>query len=96
MQYNPTTSSHRIASRQLSPALTQKPDVRIKAMWDCGPLRRWSTSKTTLTPMGYAKGGFVGAYVCWRCRTPCDGLYLVREGPGEELKWLCGPCKSRI
>lgn len=72
--------------------LTQKPEGGLKAMWGCGPLRRWSASKSTLTPMGYAEGGFVGSYACGQCRKPCDGVYFVRE----EQKWLCGPCKSKV
>ncbi len=70
---------------------TQKLVVSVKVMWNSGPLRRWSTSKTSLTPMGYAEGGFVGSYVCAGCRKPCDGVYLVRE----EQRWLCGPCRSK-
>ncbi len=72
--------------------LTPRPEVNVKPMWEGGPLGRWSASKTTLTPMRYAKGGFVGSYVCAGCREPCDGVYLVRE----EQKWLCGPCKSKL
>lgn len=64
----------------------------IRAMWEGGPLRQWSASKTTLTPMGYAEGGFVGSYVCGQCLATSSGVYLVRE----EQKWLCGPCKSKI
>ena len=61
-------------------------------MWERGPLRHWSATKTTLTPMGYAEGGFVGSYVCAGCRKPCGGVYLVRE----EQRWLCGQCKSKV
>ena len=69
-----------------------KSEASIRTMWEGGPLRRWSASKTTLTTMGDAGGGFVGSYVCAGCRTPCDGVYLVRE----EQKWLCGRCKSKV
>ena len=72
--------------------LTQKPEVSVKAMWEGGPLRRWSATKANLTPMGHAEDGFVGSYVCAECRQPCDGVYFVRE----EQRWLCGPCKSRV
>jgi len=74
----------------------QKPEVTVKTMWNNGPLRRWSAPKTTLTPMGYGGGGFVGSYVCSKCLNPCDGVYLIRGRPREELKWLCGPCKSKV
>jgi hypothetical protein len=81
-------------NRQPRPAtrLTQKPEVSEKTMWKHGPVRRWSLSKTTFTPMGYAEGGFVGSYVCAGCWEPCDGLYLARE----EQKWLCGPCQKTV
>ena len=65
---------------------------RVRAMWQGGPLRQWSAFKTTLTPMSYAEGGFVGSYVCGQCLATCSGVYLVRE----EQKWLCRPCKSKI
>ena len=42
--------------------------------------------------MTYAKGGYVGSYVCGQCLTTCDGVYFV----GKEQKWLCGPCKSKV
>ncbi len=64
----------------------------VRQMWDGGPYRRWSPIKTTLTPVGYAKGGFVGSYVCGGCWEPCDGVYRAREEQG----WLCGPCKERV
>jgi hypothetical protein len=63
-----------------------------RAMCEGGPLCLWSPSKTTLTPMGYAQGGFVGCYVCGSCLETSSGVYLVRE----EQKWLCGPCKSKV
>ncbi len=66
--------------------------VAVKRMWDGGPFRRWSATKTTHTPMGYAMGGFVGSYVCGECYEPCDGVYLVRE----EQNWLCGACKEAV
>lgn len=69
---------------------TEIPEVITKSMWNGGPFRRWSLSKTTVTPIR-AKSGFVGSYVCAWCLTPCDGVYLARE----EQKWLCGPCKSK-
>jgi hypothetical protein len=62
----------------------------IRAMWEGGPLRQWSSSKTTLTPTGYAEGGFAGSYVCGQCLATSSGVYRVRE----EQKWLCAPCKS--
>ena len=61
-------------------------------MWQGGPLRQWSAFKTTLTPMSYAEGGFVGSYVCGQCLASSSGVYLVRE----EQKWLCGRCKSKV
>jgi hypothetical protein len=69
-----------------------KSGASIRAMWEGGPRRLWSPSKTTLTPMGYAEGGFVGSYVCGQCLATSSGVYRVRE----EQKWLCGPCKSKI
>jgi hypothetical protein len=71
--------------------IAHAPNVQVKVMWKGGPLRRWSASKTTLAPLGFSDGGFVGSYVCAECSTPCEGVYYVRE----VLKWLCGPCKSK-
>lgn len=65
--------------------------VEIKRMWPGGPLRRRTSKRTSLTPIGYADGGFVGSYVCDGCRRPGDGLYCAREG----YRWLCGACRSR-
>ena len=64
----------------------------IRAMWEGGPLRQWSASKTTLTPMGYAESGFVGSYICGQCLATSSGVYFVRE----DQKWLCAPCKCKI
>jgi len=64
----------------------------IRAMWQGGPFRRWSPSKTTQTTIGYARGGFVGSYVCSGCWKPSDGVYHAKE----DQKWLCGPCRKRV
>ena len=63
----------------------------IRQMWDFGPLRRWSPTKTTQTPLGYSVG-FVGSYICERCSEPCDGVYRLRE----PKKWVCGDCKRTV
>jgi hypothetical protein len=63
----------------------------IRQMWQSGPLRRWSRTKTTQTPLGYFEG-FVGSYVCARCSEPCEGVYRLRE----PKKWVCGPCKRKL
>lgn len=61
-------------------------------MWSGGPFRHWSATKSSLAPMGYATGGFVGSYVCGLCKRSCEGVYLVRE----EHSWLCGGCKRVV
>ena len=90
-----------LSSTQPQSALARRPTLLIttkhsttsvRAMWGTGPLRRWSPSKTTYTPMSHAEGGFVGSYICAGCWELFDGLYLVRE----EQKWLCGPCKRKV
>lgn len=61
----------------------------IRQMWQGGPLRNWSESKTALTPIRHVEG-FVGSYACSSCRKTCNGVYRVRE----DFSWLCGPCKE--
>ena len=63
----------------------------VRQMWDGGPLRRWSPTKTPQTPMGYSTG-FVGSYVCGQCLESCEGVYRLREPE----KWVCGACKRKI
>jgi hypothetical protein len=65
---------------------SRQPEVR--QMWESGPLRRWSPTKTTQTPLGYSEG-FVGSYVCAQCSEPSEGVYRLRE----PKKWVCGLCK---
>lgn len=76
-------------TKELRAAFTDN-SVTLRQMWSGGPLRRWSDQKTTLTPLGYGQGGFVGSYVCQGCSEPCDGVYRARE----EQRWLCGGCKE--
>ena len=63
--------------------------AQVIRMWEGGPLRYWSLSKTSKTPSTYAQGCFAGSYVCDRCLESCDGVYALRE----EQRWLCGACK---
>lgn len=67
--------------------------IEIKHMWSGGPLRQWSMKKPSNGKWtGLAGGGFVGNYVCERCKRPVDGVYHVRE----PRRWLCGPCKEAL
>src|SRR5205085_2007239 len=72
---------------QANPVLPD--NVTTRRSWRGGPLRLSSRLKTNFTPLGYFQGGFVGSYVCGRCRSSCDGVYRVRE----EQEWLCGGCR---
>lgn len=63
--------------------------AQVIRMWEGGPLRYWSLSKTTKTTSTYAQGCFAGSYVCDQCLESCDGVYELRE----EQRWLCGACK---
>lgn len=60
--------------------------VIIRESWPGGPLRQWSER-----PNGgwipCATGGHNGQYVCYVCKEPVMGLYMV------ENKWLCSNCK---
>lgn len=65
-----------------------KESVTVREMWPGGPLRQFS-----LTPVPnwipYATGGYVGPYVCRRCRLASPkGLY--------DPEWLCSACKSQF
>jgi hypothetical protein len=62
----------------------------VQPMWNGGPLRRWSATKTTKTPVGYSEG-FVGSYVCASCMESCEGVYRFRE----PVAWLCGACRKK-
>lgn len=79
-----------------APVVLVPPDTKqtqgVIRMWSGGPFRHWSAIKSSLAPMGYATGGFVGSYVCGQCKRSCEGVYLVRE----EQEWLCGVCKRAI
>jgi hypothetical protein len=70
--------------------MTNEPKA-VRRMWEGGPLRSWSPTKTTLATLAHARGGFVGSYACDLCRRSCDGVYSLKE----EQKWLCGACKSK-
>ena len=66
--------------------------VSLQREWAGGPLRNWSATKTTRTPLGHARGGFVGSYACDLCLRTCDGVYWLREAQ----RWLCGACKNGL
>ena len=69
-----------------------KTEVSLQRMWAGGPLRNWSPAKTTRTPLGHSRRGFVGSYACDLCLRTCDGVYWLRE----EQTWLCGACKNAL
>jgi hypothetical protein len=68
-------------------------NVVLKRMWPGGPLRRWSPTNAPLAPMVYAKGRYVGAYICDLCERSCDGVYCVDGEQGGPKRWVCGGCK---
>ena len=72
----------------------QTPEYEIRQMWANGPTRRWNAkSRSSLTPLPYETGGFVGMYVCQGCNQQTPGVY--RQTHGENAgKWLCGPCAN--
>ena len=70
--------------------MPERPKIEIKRMWDGGPLREWSPSNPDHHLMYYAKGGYVGSYVCDFCRNPCNGVYHIKNSDS----WTCGSCKK--
>ena len=82
------TATTVVVTPRTNPYLASVSETR--QMWNGGPLRRWSATKSTKTPIGYSDG-FVGSYVCAECLESCEGVYRVRE----PLKWLCGACRNK-
>jgi hypothetical protein len=63
-------------------------NVVRRRMWPGGPLRNWSPTQASAASMLYAKGGYVGGYVCDLCQRTSPGAYHARG------LWLCGGCKD--
>lgn len=61
--------------------------IEIREMWQAGPLRQWSEDRF-LRAIPYAKGGYVGRYVCKTCKKRVFGVY--------EPQWLCSACRTEI
>jgi hypothetical protein len=68
---------------------TPEPEHRV--MWENGPTRRFSDSRTS---MPYDKGGFVGNYVCQVCNDPCQGVYIAKSSSRNAGRWICGDCRN--
>ena len=67
----------------------------IRRMWKGGPLRGWTDKATPNTPLRYQHGatvGYVGSYVCDRCKAGTVGVYRV----AVPLRWLCAGCRERL
>ena len=66
-------------------------------MWEGGPLREWSGADKRPSShfIPYNRGGYVGSYVCERCRMTCDGVYEARNAHAT-TEWLCGGCKEGV
>jgi|SRR5215469_17249769 len=60
--------------------------VEIRKM-HTGALRQWSATRPASNWLPYDGGGYVGSYVCRRCRREVDGVYHVIAGIH-----VCGPC----
>jgi hypothetical protein len=71
---------------------TEEPEHRI--MWEGGPARRFSETRTSLTSMPYANGGFVGNYVCGVCNEACGGVYAAKLPSRHAGMWICGACRN--
>jgi hypothetical protein len=78
---------------ELDPHAQTDANIIVKRMWEGGPLRNWSPSHTSLAPMVYAKGGYVGSYVCDQCQRSCDGVYCTDGEQAGQKRWVCGGCK---
>lgn len=75
-------------STPLENTAEHNPDVlRSRRMWDGGPLRQWETEKVSASWIPYARGGYVGPYVCERCQKPVVGVYRTASG------WVCSVCR---
>jgi len=67
-----------------------------KRMWQGGPLREWSETKTPATSMSYGKVGYAGRYGCDRCLKAVNGVYLVQETSSSAGMWLCSDCRQNV
>lgn len=56
-------------------------------MWDGGPLRQWAEEKPSASWIPYARGGYVGPYVCEECQKAVGGVYRTASG------WVCTACR---
>ncbi len=75
-------------------AMASAPVLKVRLMWEGGPLRLWSESANSRCPILFsaAISGFVGAFVCEECLKPSGGVYQSR---GKEQKWVCGVCNEK-
>ena len=60
--------------------------VPTRRMWEGGPVRQFSESRTKAGWMPLNSGGFAGPYVCSRCHSAVSGVYGPTQG------WICAEC----
>ena len=60
--------------------------VPTRRMWEGGPVRQFSESRTKGGWMPLNSGGFAGPYVCSRCHSAVSGVYGPTQG------WICADC----
>ena len=61
-----------------------------KRMWENGPSRQFSLTRSSASWTPCATGGYVGMYVCDTCKKPVSGIYGAGRGP-----WVCADCRRR-